>query len=436
VLVGNGVGNVLSGGIGADTLEGGAGNDTLIGGAGADSLVGGDGARDRADYSDAPTGLRADLQVPAFNTSHAAGDVYSGVEDLVGSALGDTLLGDTGNNMIWGGGGADARLDGRIGNDTIYGGEGNDVLIGGAGADHLDGGAGTHDRVQYTDAAAGVRVDLQVASTNTGIAAGDTFAGIEDIYGSFHGDKLLGDTGANMIWGDLGNDARLDGRGGNDTIFGGAGNDVLVGGWGADVLDGGAGTRDRAQYSDSATGLRVDLKVTAFNTGIAAGDSFVGIEDIFGSFYGDTLLGDGGDNMIWGSAGNDQIDGRLGNDTLIGGGGNDTLSGGGGADVFVFESALGANNQDTITDYSVADDVIHLKSAVMGALGAAGALADTAFTIGAAATTAAHRIIYNSTNGQLLYDADGTGVGAHVQIATLSTGLAMTAGDMGDFFVI
>ena len=428
-LIGNALANVLSGGNGADTLNGDAGDDTLIGGAGADSLVGGDGARDRAQYSDAAAGLRADLQVASTNTGIAAGDVYVGIEDLFGTTFGDTLLGDTGNNIIFGDGGNDNWLDGRIGNDTIYGGDGNDVLIGGWGADHLDGGAGTRDRAQYTDSTQGLRVDLQVSSTNTGIAAGDTYAGIEDVYGTFQGDTLLGDTGDNVIWGAAGNDVWLDGRIGNDTIFGGDGNDVLIGGWGADVLDGGAGTRDRVQYTDSQTGLRVDLQFASTNTGIAAGDTFVQIEDVYGSFRDDSILGDSGDNILWGASGNDVIDGRLGNDTLIGGAGNDTLTGGTGADVFIFDFTLGASNVDTITDYSATDDSIHLDDAVFAAFTATGALADAAFTLGLAATTAAHRIIHNASTGELLYDADGSGAGAAIHFATLSTGTPLTAGE-------
>ncbi|MFZ1483225.1 MAG: S8 family serine peptidase, partial [Paracoccaceae bacterium] len=266
---------------------------------------------------------------------------FTNIENAIGGDGSDVIYGNTGNNRL-------------------YGMRGNDLFLGGAGADTMDGGVG-RDRVQYSDATAGLRVDLQVAATNTGIAAGDVFVGIEDIYGSFYGDSLLGDTGANIIWGDAGNDSYLDGRVGNDTIYGGVGNDVLIGGWGADLLDGGTGTRDRAQYTDSTAGLRVDLQVAATNTGIAAGDVFVGIEDLYGSFLGDILLGDAGGNMIWGDAGNDSLYGRLGNDTLLGGAG---------ADTFVFDSALGAGNVDAISGYVVADDIIHLEHAIFTALAA------------------------------------------------------------------
>jgi len=42
---------------------------------------------------------------------------------------------------------------------------------------------------------------------------------------------------------------------------------------------------------------------------------------------------------------------------------------------------------------------------------------------------ASDRIIYNSGTGAVFYDADGTGGGTQVQFATISTGLAMSAGN-------
>jgi serralysin len=190
-------------------------------------------------------------------------------------------------------------------------------------------------------------------------------------------------------------------------------------------------------YSDSATGLRADLQQAATNTGIAAGDTYLGVEDLYGSNAADSLLGNTGGNVIWGANGNDVIYGRDGADTLYGGAGNDLLyggngldrlEGGAGADSFVFNTAL-AGSVDTIADFSVVDDRILLENAIFTALTATGTLAGTAFTVGASATTAAHRILYNSATGQLLYDADGNGAGAAVHFATLSTGLAMTAAD-------
>ena len=131
-----------------------AGDDILIGGAGADTLIG-DGGIDTASYATSTVAVIASLANPASNTGHAAGDTYSGIENLTGGSVADTLTGNAGANV----------LDGGAGNDT---------LIGGAGADTLIGGAGT-DTASYAAAAAGVTASLAAPSGNTGEAAGDTY---------------------------------------------------------------------------------------------------------------------------------------------------------------------------------------------------------------------------------------------------------------------
>ena len=244
-------------------------------------------------------------------------------------AVGTVVTGGAGDDTLSGGGGNDI-LNGGNGNDTLIGGDGDDVLIGGAGADVHNGGAGT-DRAQYSDSPIGLTVDLQAPAANTGIAIGDTYISIEDLYGSNFNDNLRGNAGANTIWGAAGNDT-LSGRNGNDTLIGGDGDDTLIGGAGADVLNGGAGI-DRAQYNDSPAGLTVDLQAPANNTGIAIGDSYIAVENLYGSNFADNLRGNAGANTIWGAAGNDTLSGRSGNDTLIGGDGNDVMLGGAGADV-------------------------------------------------------------------------------------------------------
>ena len=74
-----------------------------------------------------------------------------------------------------------------------------------------------------------------------------------------------------------------------------------------------------------------------------------------------------------------------------------------------------------VLDYSVADDTILLDDAVFAAMGGPGTLAEGAFTIGATATTLDHRIIFDSSTGALLYDADGVGEVAAIQFATLTS---------------
>ena len=73
--------------------------------------------------------------------------------------------------------------------------------MGGAGGDVLGGETGA-DRAQYSDATAGLTADLQVSGNNTGIAAGDSYFSIEDLYGSGFNDILRGNAHANVIWGE------------------------------------------------------------------------------------------------------------------------------------------------------------------------------------------------------------------------------------------
>ncbi len=196
-------------------MNGGTENDTLVGGAGADSLIGGTGTRDMVSYWTATAGVRAVLIAPGSNTGDAAGDTYSGIEDLGGSGFNDVLGGDNNANQLLGGNGND-DTDGFQGADSLYGGAGNDRLIGGAGGDRLDGGAGTYDGASYWNSGS-VRADLTLPVSNLGDAAGDTYFGIENLQGSGFNDLLGGDANANTLGGLAGNDA-LDGRGGNDTL--------------------------------------------------------------------------------------------------------------------------------------------------------------------------------------------------------------------------
>ena len=60
----------------------------------------------------------------------------------------------------------------------------------------------------------------------------------------------------------------------------------------------------------------------------------VGIENLTGSAFGDSLAGNGSANLRLRGAGNDSLTGGLGTDRLTGGAGNDVLSGGLGRDTF------------------------------------------------------------------------------------------------------
>jgi len=127
-----------------------------------------------------------------------------------------------------------------------------------------------------------------------------------------NGGVTFADTGVTelSITGGTGNDT-ITGMAGVDHLYGGAGNDTLVGEVGADILDGGTGT-DTAVYSASSAGVNVNLaNAGAQSGGDAAGDVLSNFENITGSAFNDTLIGDAGANVLTGGAGND---------VLIGGG--------------------------------------------------------------------------------------------------------------------
>ena len=155
-------------------------------------------------------------------------------------------------------------------------------------------------------------------------------------------------------------------------------------------------------------------------------------DSLYGGSGNDFLSGENDQDMLYGQLGNDSLSGGSGNDMLYGGAGLDSLTGGSGLDSFVIDSALNLSNIDKITDFSVVDDTIRLENAVMTSL-TVGTLAASAFNKGTRALDSTDRIIYNSTTGAVLYDDDGTGAHAAVQIATLGTGLALT---YADFIVI
>lgn len=409
-LIGNAVNNTLVGNGGADQISGADGNDALRGGLGADNLDGGAGT-DTVSYAGSAAGVVVRLWNSTASGGDAQGDVIAGFENITGGNGNDALVGSDGVANV---------LSGGNGNDSLYGLSGDDTLIGGAGADRLDGGAGT-DTASYASASGAVAVKLWNSTATGGDAQGDVLTSIENVIGGAGNDSLVGaDSIANV----------LTGGAGIDRLYGLSGNDTLVGGAGGDQLDGGAGA-DTASYAGSAASVVVRLWASTATGGDAQGDTLISIENLAGGNGNDTLVGSNPTNVLAGGAGSDSLYGLAGADVLNGGTGMDRLEGGADADTFVFDTALGAGNVDTISDFSVADDVIHLSTAVFNI--GAGTLTAGAFAVGSAATDVDDRIIYNSATGALLYDADGNGAGAAVQFATLATGLALTNDDFFGF---
>lgn len=324
--------DMLAGEEGDDELHAGAGRDWLEGGEGADMLDGGADS-DTAYYANSSEGVHVDLEQGAGQNGDAEGDTYKSIENAHGSDHDDILIGDDQTN----------RLIGRDGEDYLSGGGGKDFLLGGSGADVIDGGEGDHDTAEYDWSSAGVTVNLTTGEGTGGFAEGDRLINVEHIYGSRFDDTLTGDENTNRLVGFEGDDV-LDGRGGKD---------VLIGGAGADTLIGGEGNVDVADYQTSAEAVNVDL-ANGGTTGDAAGDTYIGVEVVYGSALGDTITGDAANNRLVGNDGNDVLNGGEGNDYLLGGLGDDEMTGGAGRDVYLFEGVLG---HDTVTDFEAGSGI-------------------------------------------------------------------------------
>ncbi len=132
-----------------------------------------------------------------------------------------------------------------------------------------------------------------------------------------------------------------------------------------------------------------------------------------------------------GSGNNDSLSGNAGANSLVGFGGQDTLTGGSGFDRFVYNSA--ADGGDILTDFGV-DDAIAISAAGFGwGLVAGKSLADGnasggQFVLGTTAGNGLPTFLY--AQGQLSFDADGSGAQSATLLATLTGAPALTAGQI------
>lgn len=384
---------------GNDVLRGGDGNDTLVGAGGGDSMIGGNGndtlllAQDQSfnwymggsdfNFTDDATsndtisaerftvGVRYDLDLrPADWNSNAdpsianpasrLAEVYNNatnqwltsnglinIESGTGSQYDDQIFGTVGANTLKGLDGKDI-LDGRAGNDIIEGGKDADSLFGGGGSDTLS----------YEGSLQGVFVNLSTGEAYGGDADGDTWNSFENVRGSRASDQLKGDGAQNTIEGLAGDDWIIATGGGNVTqTYAYSYNPYYdepiqyPTGWtGGDIYNGGIGL-DTVDYSDATSGVTAYLgsytetsaSAGSGSTGMAQGHTYINIERIVGSGFGDSL-----------SAGS-------GAQTLFGGKGNDNLAGGVGSDTYILERNDGS---DTISDTNADNNILILASDV------------------------------------------------------------------------
>jgi serralysin len=312
------------------------------------NLIDGKGGLDLLTYERSAAGVTVNLLTGAVSGGDAQGDQILNIEDLYGSAFGDTLTGSGGANFLWG----------LAGNDTIVGRDGNDTIEGGAGADTLDGGNAT-DTLSYLHSPSGVTVSLQDASASGGDATGDVFTGFERVTGSQFEDLLIASAAGNLLSGENGDDVLLGSLGG-DSLYGGYGDDFLTGGAGGDKLDGGDGS-DTVSYTDSPAALTINLSAHTVSGGDGTGDHLAAVENVVGTTFADSMIGNIDDNRLQGGTGDDILYGRVGDDILIGGNGADKLYGEDGRDTLMGgdgdDTLNGADGLDVLTGGGGADSV-------------------------------------------------------------------------------
>ncbi|NEP87594.1 MAG: DUF4347 domain-containing protein [Okeania sp. SIO2C2] len=175
----------------------------------------------------------------------------------------------------------------------------------------------------------------------------------------------------------------LNGTNENNTITGLAGNDTINGRGGDDQIIG------------------------------SRGNDF-----LFGKDGNDTLQGRQDNDRLFGGNGDDSLVGGQGRDRFNGGTGNDTLTGGASIDRFIFNTNDEFTPEDvgvdTITDFVPQQDIILLdKSTFTGITSDSG----TGFSVNAEfaivtsdadAEISPAVIVYNSNNGKLFYNVNGT----------------------------
>jgi len=150
-----------------------------------------------------------------------------------------------------------------------------------------------------------------------GTARADVIVGLggrDIIKGLGGGDRICGGNGSDrLIGGDRGD--ALVGEAGNDFLSGGGGNDGFFGGAGSDTFNGGLGF-DLASYFFAPSGVQADLTAGTVLGGEGT-DTLTGVEDLEGSRYDDTFVGNSGENFFYPGEGNDAVNGSGGTTDLV-----------------------------------------------------------------------------------------------------------------------
>lgn len=255
----------------ADKLFGGAGDDRLVGEKGKDLIDGGAGVEDVVDYSaeGGKKGVVVNLTSGSAKDTYGNKDTLVDIEEVIGTNKDDRIIGNDAENYF--------EL--------------------GKGDDYVDGKGSDFNQVSYRweSGGNGVVVDLEAGTATDTYGDTDTLVNINVIRGTLMDDVFAGSE-ADEVFRGLAGDDTIDGRGGLDEV-----------------------RYDRdARYGGDA-GVYVNLAEGTATDGFGDTDTLISIERVRGSDFGDTIIGDAGDNRLRGYAGDDGFVGGAGNDEIDGG---------------------------------------------------------------------------------------------------------------------
>ncbi len=345
-----------------ESVVGGAGDDHFImaAGSGLSGLTdGGQGTHDHLDFSQFSNAVSVNLSTGVNQLGTLAN-----VEDVTGSAAGDTI---TGSNVA-------NRLIGLGGSDSLHGLDGDDVLIGDSAIVSFSG-----------NAIASIRLTDDTIGNDT-ISAGN---GNNWILAGLGNDAITSGSGNNFIASDLALlnasgglvtslESLISGTDGNDSIISGAGNDVVIGGNGSDSINAGGG-RNVVSGDRGSVFLNNGVPTTARSfVSVLSGVDLIttgnGIDSIFGGGNGDTINAGSGNNVVLGddgaiifsagnpnaiqtnpstNDGNDTITTLFGNDVIHTGDGDNIVNAGDGHD-----DVFGGTGKDTLNGQSGDDFLV------------------------------------------------------------------------------
>jgi Ca2+-binding RTX toxin-like protein len=360
-----------------DVLEGENGDDILDGGLGNNTYWGGDGI-DTVTYASATGAVTATLVTSAqfANTGGGTSSRFSLIENLIGSAYGDSLTGDGLANRLSGMAGAD-DLDGAAGDDVLVGGEGDDQIAGGDGLDSvvLTGASTDYDItvdggvVTLIDNRAGAGDGTDIVTGVEQFVFSDRTLSLEQLIPQpldLTDDHLTVTRGvaSDLLAGALLANDQVNFDSTVQSVSNAVGATVsLVNGRLVILATGETASFDYTV--DGPDGL-VTAHVTVDTTpATAAADTLVATPtataaDLQGGNGNDSLTGSDGDDRLAGGAGDDILSGGLGHNELIGGAGLDTYLVTGGTDTIV---ELVGGSLDTVrasVDYTLPDYVENL----------------------------------------------------------------------------